>query len=252
MQWEVRKVPNTAVGDSPGEVSAKYLGVRFTLDLTWDRTLGALKSSVARELARLRQARAPHEVINEVAMAMIAAKVSFAAQVAMVPRELLQEWEERVAGLILRDLGLTTDAAKGKRRHFLYASETEGGCGFTGIEDAVRSEQLVGFMARRTAVGTIHAEYAKCQDASLHRMVEAGETTWEGTVTSGTGKKAEWGMQRVYAALPKGGAIAYAPVPWEIEGGGRGEGMQTHLPGVLAQLVESGALATTRSQVREY
>ena len=158
MQWEVRKVPNTAVGDSPGEVSAKYLGVRFTLDLTWDRTLGALKSSVARELARLRQARAPHEVINEVAMAMIAAKVSFAAQVAMVPRELLQEWEERVAGLILRDLGLTTDAAKGKRRHFLYASETEGGCGFTGIEDAVRSEQLVGFMARRTAVGTIHAE----------------------------------------------------------------------------------------------
>ena len=30
MQWEVRAVLNTAVGDNPGGVSVKYLGVRFS------------------------------------------------------------------------------------------------------------------------------------------------------------------------------------------------------------------------------
>ena len=91
MQWEHGEVRNQARFDAKGaerpheeqgRVAARYLGVFFSLDLNWSKTVGRLKSSVGLAMARLRQARAPHWVQHEVMLAMVASRAAFAAQVA--------------------------------------------------------------------------------------------------------------------------------------------------------------------------
>ena len=66
-------------------MSARYLGVYFSLGLDWRRTVGKLKASVGLAMARLKYARAPHWVQSEVMLAMVASRAAFAAQVAEVP-----------------------------------------------------------------------------------------------------------------------------------------------------------------------
>ena len=74
--------------EEQGRVAARYLGVFFSLDLNWSKTVGRLKSSVGLAMARLRQARAPHWVQHEVMLAMVASRAAFAAQVEQCRRVL--------------------------------------------------------------------------------------------------------------------------------------------------------------------
>jgi hypothetical protein len=165
----------------------------------------------------------------------------------------MEEWEERLTAMMLRDLGLTTTGSKGNRRHLFYGAEHGGGLGFVGLNDVIRADQLMGYMARRSAVGTVQARVAQYQEARLAQLVEAHAwTTWTGTEEEGTPSESVWAMQRVHKAVPEGGEIVYAPIPWTVEGGGRGQGLEAYPSGILEELQKmGGAVEKMQERVRE-
>ena len=276
LQWFEKEVKNKATGADAENVSVRYLGVMLSLGLDWSKNTSKLKSKVGCVLARLRYAGVPYTAICEVVQTMIASRAAFAAQVALVPEEVLQGWEETITAMILRDLGLTTASAKGDRRHFFYGAEREGGLGFTGLGDIIRAEQVMGYVTRRAAVGTVHCRIAQYQDAALARMVALGDGTgWQGTVRKqpscdlGVGAEVQddeamgpeepiWAMQRVHRALPTGAELGYAPIPWVVEKGSgklgrheRGEGVDTHPSGLEQLEQEGGVVWRMQDKVRE-
>ena len=241
-QWVVAVVVNTATGPDAESVSVRYLGVLISLGLDWSKNTSKLKSKVGCVLSRLRYAGAPYAAVCEVMQTMIASRAAFSAQVAHVPEELLQHWEEEITAMILRDLGLTTASSKGDRRHFFFGDTRLGGLGYTGLVDSIRADQVMGYVTRRAAVGTVHARIAQYQDAALARLVTADSSTdWKGSTTADGGEEPIWAMQRVHRALPADGELAYAPSPWVVERQGepreRGVGIHAY-PSGLEQLTE--------------
>ena len=49
-------------------------------------------------------------------------------------------------------------------------------------------------------------------------------------------------MQQVMRSVPNGGTLMCAPEPWEVQGGGRGVGIQAYAPGVLEALMAEGGV----------